>query len=398
MGGDHEDELQGRCAVPPGRPGCLRRRRQLHEVRPDRHERPARGGLARSSSTSTRTRHARATTPRTRRQPGGRASRTTCWMRITSDGTNITGAYSTDGNAWTPVGPPGAAAGERQDRHVLLQQRRPPRPRWPPSTRSPSPVTTSAEAPPGRAATTSSTAPRSTRPAGTRSCGRTRASYAVSGGNLTITTEPGDIYTDDTVPPPNNFILQSARSRRRGLGDRDEDRLGGQRRLRPGRPDRLRSTATTTSSSTRSPTPARRGSTASSCARRSQVRRPDRHPTRRSRLGPARCSGCVSRKTGTSYTGEYSRDGVDVDAPAGDGDQPDGVAGVRPVRLRAAGRRPGRHGRVRLLHARRPGPGPSRASARAAPATSSTAGRSTRPSSTRSFARTPRSTRSRTAS
>jgi len=26
------------------------------------------------------------------------------WVRITSDGTNITGAYSTDGSAWTPVG------------------------------------------------------------------------------------------------------------------------------------------------------------------------------------------------------------------------------------------------------------------------------------------------------
>ena len=36
------------------------------------------------------------------------------------------------------------------------------------------------------------------------------AAYAVGGGNLTITTEPGDIYTADTTPPPNNFILQSA--------------------------------------------------------------------------------------------------------------------------------------------------------------------------------------------
>ena len=36
------------------------------------------------------------------------------------------------------------------------------------------------------------------------------AKYAVGGGNLTITTELGDIYTGDTNPPPNNFILQSA--------------------------------------------------------------------------------------------------------------------------------------------------------------------------------------------
>jgi PKD repeat protein/glucose/arabinose dehydrogenase len=34
--------------------------------------------------------------------------------------------------------------------------------------------------------------------------------YEVADGLLTITTEPGDIYTGDTVPPPNNFILQSA--------------------------------------------------------------------------------------------------------------------------------------------------------------------------------------------
>ena len=50
------------------------------------------------------------------------------------------------------------------------------------------------------------------------------ASYTVGGGKLTITTEPGDIYTGDTNPPPNNFILQSARPRGRGLGDRDEAR------------------------------------------------------------------------------------------------------------------------------------------------------------------------------
>ena len=35
-------------------------------------------------------------------------------------------------------------------------------------------------------------------------------SYTVAGGALTITTEPGDIYSGDTTPPPNNFILQSA--------------------------------------------------------------------------------------------------------------------------------------------------------------------------------------------
>jgi cytochrome c len=36
------------------------------------------------------------------------------------------------------------------------------------------------------------------------------AAVAMFGGELTITTEPGDIFTGDTNPPPNNFILQSA--------------------------------------------------------------------------------------------------------------------------------------------------------------------------------------------
>ena len=38
----------------------------------------------------------------------------------------------------------------------------------------------------------------------------TPSEYAVSGGQLTITTSLGDIYTGDTNPPPNNFILQDA--------------------------------------------------------------------------------------------------------------------------------------------------------------------------------------------
>ena len=36
------------------------------------------------------------------------------------------------------------------------------------------------------------------------------AEYAVGGGELTITTGLGDIYTGDTNPPPKNFLLQDA--------------------------------------------------------------------------------------------------------------------------------------------------------------------------------------------
>ena len=38
----------------------------------------------------------------------------------------------------------------------------------------------------------------------------TPAEYEVAGGEFTITTSQGDIYTGDTTPPPNNFILQDA--------------------------------------------------------------------------------------------------------------------------------------------------------------------------------------------
>ena len=51
----------------------------------------------------------------------------------------------------------------------------------------------------------------------------TPSEYAVSGGQLTITNSPGDIYTGDTTPPPNNFILQDASHAGTGLDDRDED-------------------------------------------------------------------------------------------------------------------------------------------------------------------------------
>ena len=51
------------------------------------------------------------------------------YLRITSDGTNITGAYSTDGNAWTTVGRAAPLPGERQDRPVRVQQRRRGQPR-----------------------------------------------------------------------------------------------------------------------------------------------------------------------------------------------------------------------------------------------------------------------------
>ncbi len=37
-----------------------------------------------------------------------------------------------------------------------------------------------------------------------------RPQYALAGGEFNLTLSQGDIYTGDTTPPPNNFILQDA--------------------------------------------------------------------------------------------------------------------------------------------------------------------------------------------
>ena len=132
------------------------------------------------------------------------------WVRITSDGTNVTGAYSTDGTAWTPVGP-------RRRRC-----RRTPRSACSPSatTAAGNPVaafdsfTLTGEnvggppAGPSRDDEFDGASLDTTR--WNASVRDTPSSYSVSGSNLTITTQPGDIYSGDTTPPPNNFILQSA--------------------------------------------------------------------------------------------------------------------------------------------------------------------------------------------
>ena len=203
----------------------------------------------------------------------------------------------------------GAAAGERQDRHVLVQQRRRDaaggrvrlvHARGAGTRRA------------ARASTTSSTARASTRTAGTRSSATPRPSTRCPAGQLTITTSPGDIYTGDTNPPPNNFILQDAAHAGVGLDDRDED-LGGhdQQRLRPGRPDRLRRRRQLRQVRRDLRARARRGSTGSSCARRSAARSRTR---RRTSTVPAGNAGgpfyLRLTKTGTNYAGEYSYDGA----------------------------------------------------------------------------------------
>ena len=128
------------------------------------------------------------------------------YLRMTSDGTNVTGAYSTDGTTWTPVGRPAAIPADAKLGMFAFS-----------NAASTAPVADfdwfridgpAAPSGPSRDDDFSGDSLDKTR--WNAIVRENPAAYAVGGGNLTITTEPGDIYTGDTNPPPNNFILQSA--------------------------------------------------------------------------------------------------------------------------------------------------------------------------------------------
>ncbi len=135
------------------------------------------------------------------------------YLRIVSDGTNITGAYSTDGSTWTTVGRPAPLkAGSKIGMFAFN------------NSATTSPVADfdwfrlegagvgggggGGSAGPSRDDQFDGSALDTSR---WNAIVRDNPSkYAVGGGELTITTELGDIYTGDTTPPPPNFILQSA--------------------------------------------------------------------------------------------------------------------------------------------------------------------------------------------
>jgi cytochrome c len=131
------------------------------------------------------------------------------YLRMVSDGTNVTGAYSTNGTTWTPVGraaplPAGAKLGVFSFSNAAATS--------PVADfdwfRLDGPAVGGPPAGPSRDDQFDGSALDKTR---WNAIARDNpAKYAVSGGNLTITTELGDIYTGDTNPPPPNFILQSA--------------------------------------------------------------------------------------------------------------------------------------------------------------------------------------------
>jgi PKD repeat protein/glucose/arabinose dehydrogenase len=130
------------------------------------------------------------------------------YVRMTSDGTNLTGAYSTDGSTWTPVGRPAPLpANARVGMFAFSND----------GTGNPQAAFDSFTLATGGGG--GPVGPSRDDEFDGSSLDKTRwnaivrdvpAEYSVAGGKLTITTGPGDIYSNDTNPLPDNFILQSA--------------------------------------------------------------------------------------------------------------------------------------------------------------------------------------------
>jgi cytochrome c len=130
------------------------------------------------------------------------------WVRLTSDGSSVVGHYSIDGNEWRAVGRPAPLPANAKVGLFAFSN---------------AATTTPTARFDSFALTTGSgggpVGPSFDDQFDGSSLDKTRwnaivrdnpAAYNVAGGALTITTEGGDIYSGDTSPPPNNFILQSA--------------------------------------------------------------------------------------------------------------------------------------------------------------------------------------------
>ncbi|HEX6023292.1 MAG TPA: ThuA domain-containing protein, partial [Solirubrobacter sp.] len=132
------------------------------------------------------------------------------YLRITSDGTNIVGHYSTNGTDWTLVGRPAPLpANAKLGLFAFAND----------GTGNPIAAFDSftLTTPGGGGGTPSG--PRYDDEFDSAELDKNRwnaivrdtpSEYSLSGGELTLTLSQGDIYTGDTNPPPNNFILQDA--------------------------------------------------------------------------------------------------------------------------------------------------------------------------------------------
>ena len=258
---------------------------------------------------------------------------------------------------------PGGDPGRRQDRPVRLLQRRRRQP-----GRGLRPLHAhgrghAAEAAavrrPARATTTSSTTRRWTRRAGTRSSATRPPQYNLAGGEFRLTLSQGDIYTGDTTPPPNNFILQDASHA--GADWVIETKInsythdGGYAQgglIAYGDGDNyVKFDAITDPNNTR----CNRIELRSEVAGAIQNPQAERQPSRR-----AQANGPVwlrLTKAGQQLLGRVLVRRRRLDAvPGRPGGEPDGRAGLRPLRVQPAGDRCRRPGRVRLLPARRARP------------------------------------------
>jgi cytochrome c len=131
------------------------------------------------------------------------------WVRITSDGTSITGHYSTDGSAWTPVGRPAPLPANPKIGMFAFSNAATgdPEAAFDSFTLTGDEVGGGPSGPSFDDEFDGSSLDKDRWNAIVRD---NPAAYELSGGQLTLTTEAGDIYSDDTDPPPNNFILQDA--------------------------------------------------------------------------------------------------------------------------------------------------------------------------------------------
>ncbi|MEZ0294463.1 MAG: ThuA domain-containing protein [Solirubrobacteraceae bacterium] len=134
------------------------------------------------------------------------------WVRLVSDGTNVTGAYSTDGATWTTVGRPAPLPADAKLGLFAFSNN---------GTGNPvakfDSFTLSGAGTGGGGGTPSGPSYDDQFDGSSLDTDRWNAIVRpdaaltnVAGGKLTLTTSPGDIYTGDTTPPPGNFVLQSA--------------------------------------------------------------------------------------------------------------------------------------------------------------------------------------------
>jgi cytochrome c len=129
------------------------------------------------------------------------------WVQLRYDGTNLTGWYSQDGSNYTQAGRPWPLPANA--RLGLLAMGNQATTGTPPEAAFDSFRITAPGGPSGPSFDDEFDGSELDTDRWDASL-RVNDNAEVAGGQLTITTEAGDIYSNDTVPPPNNFILQDS--------------------------------------------------------------------------------------------------------------------------------------------------------------------------------------------